>query len=230
MLQLEWVGVLRVSKVGALFSRQASQLRGHDDGVTGGSGWLNALSLGHCHSTCHIVCCCSWSTPPPLPPLLQKPGQWPLCKFLLGKKLYKYTRVFLRRKAHFRGCLVKAFCMKSAFIENSDLLKSRPNMFGKNTDYINSVCTQHTVHPWAFPQGWSAPKSAELWSNWATTKRGDSTCGHINIFTDLQNRTWFRSLSNSMGLVLDAILKSRWAVDVTTLRYGSSTSTSQELK
>ena len=28
----------RVSEVGALFSRQASQLRGHDDGVTGGSG------------------------------------------------------------------------------------------------------------------------------------------------------------------------------------------------
>ena len=102
-------------------------------------------------------------------------------------------------------------------------------MFGKNTDYINSVCTQHAVHPWAFPQGWSAPKSAELWSNWATTKSGESTCGHINIFTHLQNRTWSRSLSNSMGLVLDAILKSRRGVGVTTLRYESSTSTSQEL-
>ena len=102
-------------------------------------------------------------------------------------------------------------------------------MFGKNTDYINSVCTQHAVHPWAFPQGWSAPKSAELWSNWATTKSGESTCGHINIFTHLQNRTWSRSLSKSMGLVLDAILKSRRGVGATTLRYESSTSTSQEL-
>ena len=102
-------------------------------------------------------------------------------------------------------------------------------MFGKNTDYINSVCTQHAVHPWAFPQGWSAPKSAELWSNWATTKSGESTCGHINIFTHLQNRTWSRSLSNSMGLVLDAILKSRRGVGVNTMHYESSTSTSQEL-
>ena len=33
-----WVSGRRVSEVGALFSRQASQLRGHDDGVTGGSG------------------------------------------------------------------------------------------------------------------------------------------------------------------------------------------------